>query len=156
MLREEATMAQVTVSNQIGAPIDRVFQTFTDLDHGPAHVSGIKKLDVLTPGPVHAGTRWLETREVMGHLDTAEMEITAFERNRMYTITHRKAGVRINTTFWFEPAADGTKVTVEFDLDSGGFSPALLTPLGRAIGGMVERVLTHDLADLKRSIAREG
>ena len=99
-------MATVAVSNEIAAPLDRVFQTFTDIEHGPTHVSGIKKLEMMTPGPVHIGTRWLETREVMGRLDTAEMEITAFERNRMYTITHHKAGVRIDTTFRFEPSGE--------------------------------------------------
>jgi carbon monoxide dehydrogenase subunit G len=145
-------MTTVAVSNEIAAPLDRVFRTFTDIEHGPAHVSGIKKLEMMTPGPIHVGTRWLETREVVGRLDTAEMEITAFERNRMYTITHHKAGVRIDTTFWFEPFSDGTRVTVEFDLDSGGLPPGLLAPLGWAIAGKVERVLNHDLADLKRSI----
>jgi carbon monoxide dehydrogenase subunit G len=145
-------MATVAVSNEIAAPVDRVFQTFTDIEHGPAHVSGIKKLEMMTPGPVHVGTRWLETREVMGTLDTAEMEVTAFERNRMYTITHHKGGVRIDTTFWFEPSSDGTKVTVEFDLDSAGLPPGLLAPLGWAIAGKVEKVLNHDLADLRRSI----
>jgi hypothetical protein len=144
-------MATVSVSNEIAAPLDRVFQTFTDLERGPAHVSGIKKLEMITPGPVHVGTRWLETREVVGRLDTAEMEITAFELNRMYTITHHKAGVRINTTFWFESLRDGTKVTVEFDLDPAGLPPGLLAPLGWAIAGKVEKVLNHDLADLKRS-----
>ena len=144
-------MATVSVSNEIAAPLDRVFQTFTDLERGPAHVSGIKKLEMITPGSVHVGTRWLETREVVGRLDTAEMEITAFELNRMYTITHHKAGVRINTTFWFESLRDGTKVTVEFDLDPAGLPPGLLAPLGWAIAGKVEKVLNHDLADLKRS-----
>ena len=89
----------------------------------------------------------------MGRLDTAEMEITAFERNRMYTITHRKAGVRIDTTFWFEPSGERTKVTVEFDLDSAGLPPGFLPPLGWAIAGKVENVLNRDLADLKRSSA---
>ena len=84
----------------------------------------------------HDGSR---PSEVMGRLDTAEMEITAVERNRMYTITHHKAGVRIDTTFWFEPSGDRTKVTVEFDVDLGGFPPGLLAPLGWAIAGMVER-----------------
>ena len=83
----------------------------------------------------------------------AEMEITAFERNRMYTITHHKAGVRIDTTFWFEASGGGTKVTVEFDLDSSGLPPGLLAPLGWAIAGKIEKVLSHDLADLKRSVA---
>jgi uncharacterized protein YndB with AHSA1/START domain len=145
-------MATIAVSNEIAAPIDRVFQAFTDIEHGSTRVSGIKKLEMLTPGVVHVGTRWLETREVLGRLDTAEMEVTAFERNRMYTITHHKAGVRMDTTFWFEPSRGGTKVTVEFELDSAGLPPGLLSPLGWAIAGKVENVLTHDLADLKNSI----
>ena len=145
-------MPTVAVSNEIAAPLERVFQLFSDIEHGPAHVSGIKKLAMMTPGHIHVGTRWLETREVMGRPDTVEMEITAFERNRMYTITHHKAGVRIDTTFWFEPSGDRTKVTVEFDLDSSSLPPALLAPLGWAIAGKVEKVLSHDLADLKRSV----
>lgn len=145
-------MATVTVANEIAAPLDRVFQTFTDIEHASTRVSGIKKLEMMTLGPVHVGTRWLETREVMGRLDTAEMEITSFERNRMYTITHRKAGVRIDTTFRFEPTGGGTKVTVDFDLDSGGLPPGLLAPLGWALAGKVEEVLSQDLSDLKRSI----
>jgi uncharacterized protein YndB with AHSA1/START domain len=145
-------MATVAVSNEIAAPLDRVFEIFTDIEHGPAHVSGIKRLDMMTTGRIHVGTRWLETREVMGRLDTVEMEITAFERNRMYTITHHKAGVRIDTTFWFEPSGERTKVTVEFDLGASGLPPGFLTPLGWAIAGKVENVLNHDLADLKRSI----
>jgi carbon monoxide dehydrogenase subunit G len=145
-------MPTVAVSNKIAAPLDRVFQLFSDIEHGPAHVSGIKKLAMMTPGPIHVGTRWLETREVMGRLDTVEMEITAFERNRMYTITHHKAGVRIDATFWFEPSGDSTEVTVEFDIDSSGLPSGLLAPLGWAIASKVENVLSHDLADLKRSI----
>jgi carbon monoxide dehydrogenase subunit G len=145
-------MATVAVSNEIAAPLDHVFRIFTDIENGPAHVSGIKKLEMMTTGPIHVGTRWLETREVMGRRDTVEMEITAFERNRMYTITHHKAGVRIDTTFWFEPSRERTKVTVEFDLDSSGLPPGLLEPLGWAISSKVENVLNHDLADLKRVI----
>ena len=144
-------MSTITVSNQVGAPVGKVFQLFTDIEHGPAHVSGIKNIEMLTPGAVHLGTRWRETREVLGRLDSAEMEITAFERNRMYTITHHKAGVRIDTTFWFEAVGTGTKVSVEFELDAGGVPPGLLAPLGWAIGGKVEDVLKHDLTDLKRS-----
>lgn len=146
-------MATITVTNQVAAPVEDVFRLFTDFDHGPDHVSGIKRIEMLTPGAVHLGTRWRETREVMGrHLDSAEMEITAFERNRMYTITHHKAGVRIDTTFWFEAAGGNTNVKVEFDLDAGGMPPGLTAPLGWAIGRKVEQVLDHDLADLKRSV----
>src|SRR5262245_38034032 len=96
-------MASVTVSNDIAAPVEKVFRQFTDIEHGAGRVSGIKHVEMLTPGVVHLGTRWRETRDVLGRSDDAEMEITAFERNRMYTISHHKAGVRIDTSFWFEP-----------------------------------------------------
>jgi hypothetical protein len=146
-------MATVKVTSQIAAPVDQVFQRFTDLEHEAGQVSAIRKIELLNPGPVGLGTRWIETRDVLGgHLDSAEMEITAFERNRTYTITHHKMGVRIDTTFWFEPVDGGTAVSVEFELEPGGLPPGLLAPLGWAVAGKVERVLAHDLADLKRAI----
>jgi len=93
-------MATVTVSECIAAPVEEVFAQFTDLEHGAAgHVSGIKKIEMLTPGPVPFGTRWRETRDIMGVTDSAEMEITSFERNRTHTITHHQAGLQVATTF---------------------------------------------------------
>ncbi len=147
-------MTTVTVSSRIDAPIGRVFDQFTDLEHATGHVSGIKKIDVLTQGVFQLGTRWRETREVLGRTDSAEMEVTSFERNKTYTITHHKAGVRIDTAFSFEPVDDGTKVSIEFDLDTGAFPPGLLTPFSWAIAGKVRDVLGHDLADLKKSIEK--
>ena len=107
-------MATVKVSSQIAAPVERVFQMFTDIEHGAEHVSGIKKIETLTTGPfslVRAGRR-LAT--CWGRLDDAEMEVTAFELNRTYTVTHRKAGTRIDATFTFEPLDGETSVSIEF------------------------------------------
>ena len=98
-------MASVKVSSQIEAPVDKVFAVFTDIEHGAEHVSGIKGIELLTPGKFGLGTRWTEAREVLGRLDEAEMEITAFESNKAYTITHHKGGVRIDTIFTFEPVS---------------------------------------------------
>jgi uncharacterized protein YndB with AHSA1/START domain len=145
-------MATVRVSNQFAVPIERVFRYFSDVEHAPAHVSGIRKIEMLTPGPFGLGTRWRETREVFGVPDSAEMEVTSFERNRTYTITHHKAGVRIDTLFWFEPSKDGTTVSVEFELDTAGLPPGMLAPLNWAIEGKVRSVLGQDLADMKRSL----
>lgn len=147
-------MATVKVSSQIAAPVERVFQMFTDIEHDGKHVSGIKKIEILTTGRFSLGTRWLETREVLGRLDDAEMEVTAFELNRTYTITHHKAGVRIDAAFTFEPVADGTKVSIEFGLGHQGLPPGLLSPLEWAIAGKVRDVLTRDLTDLKDAIEK--
>lgn len=147
-------MTTVTVATTVAAPVGRVFEVFTDLECGAERVSNIQEIEVLTTGGFGLGTRWLETRDVLSQLDSAEMEVTAFERNRTYTITHHKAGTRIDTVFTFEPFEDGTKVRIEFDLDSHGLPPGLLAPLGWAIAGKVRDVISRDLADLKESIEK--
>jgi carbon monoxide dehydrogenase subunit G len=144
-------MPKVTVSEEIAAPVEKVFDVFTDIERAAERVSGIKGIELVTTGDFGLGTRWLETRDVMGRLDKAEMEVTAFNRNRGYTITHRKLGTRIDTAFSFEPSDVGTRVTIEFDLEAPGMPPGILTPIGWAIADKVRDVLGHDLADLKAS-----
>lgn len=80
------------------------------------------------------------------------MEITSFEHNRTYTVPHHKGGVRIDTIFAFEPVPPGTKVSIEFELNSQGLLSGALSPLEWAIGGKVQHVLSDDLDDLKRSV----
>jgi hypothetical protein len=147
-------MATVKVTTDIDAPLENVFALFTDLEGGSKRVSGIRGIQMLTPGGFELGTRWIETRDVLGVSDNAEMEVTAYEKNRGYTVTHRKAGVRIDTEFAFEPADRGTRVSLEFGLNPQGLPPGLLSPLEWAISGKVREVLSTDLADLKESVER--
>lgn len=147
-------MTTVTVTSEVDAPVEKTFALFTDIEHAPQHVTGIKEIEMLTTGGFRLGTRWRETREVLGQLNSAEMEVTAFEKNRTYTITHHKAGARVDTVFWFEPSPTGTKVSLEFGLDSHGLPPGLLSPLSWAISGKVRDVLGQDLEDLKRSVEK--
>jgi carbon monoxide dehydrogenase subunit G len=152
-------MAKVRVSTEVKASVEQVFERFTDIEHAAERVSGIKEIAVLSPGSFNLGYRWTETREVMGRLDDATMEITSFELNRTYTVTHYKGGmlgngVRIDTVFTFEPVPVGTKVSIEFELHPEGLPPGLLLPLEWAIGGKVRHVLSNDLDDLKASIER--
>lgn len=151
LIEKEGIVPRVTVSDEIAAPIEKVFALFTDVEHGTGQVSGIKKVEMLTVGNFGLGTRWRETREVLGRLDSAEMEVTSFEASRTYTITHHKLGTRIDTVFSFQPTSRGTKVTIDFDLESPGMPPGILAPLGWAIAGKVRDVLGHDLADLKEA-----
>jgi uncharacterized protein YndB with AHSA1/START domain len=149
-------MATVVVSNEVGAPVEQVFAAFGEIEQASERVAAIKGIEMLTPGGFGLGTRWRETREVMGRLDSAEMEVTSFEKNRSYTITHYKGGARVDTTFRFEPSPKGTTVQVEFSLDGHGLPPGLLAPLSWAISGKVRDVLKQDLADLQRQIERHA
>jgi uncharacterized protein YndB with AHSA1/START domain len=152
--RAQTPMTTVTVSSQIDAPISRVFDAFTDVEHAPGRVSGIRSIEMLTRRRFGLGTRWQETREMFGRPDTAEMEVTAFDRYRTYTISHQKGGVRIDTAFSFESAGNGSRVTIEFTLEGVGLPTGLLTPLNWAIAGKVRRVLNRDLLDMKNWLER--
>jgi hypothetical protein len=88
----------------------------------------------------------------MGRLADADMEVIALERNRGYTVTHHKGGVRIDTVFTFDSIPAGTKVGVEFEFNTQGLPPGLLLPLEWAIGGKVRHVLSDNLEDLKKSV----
>lgn len=147
-------MATIKVSREIAAPVEQVFAMFTDIERGSERVSGIKKVEMMTFGPLRLGSKWSETRDVMGRLDDAEMEITAYDHNKSYTITHHKGGVRVDTVFTFEPAGAGTRVSVEFGLNPQGLPPALLSPLEWAISSKVRDVLDKDLLDLKQSVEK--
>jgi hypothetical protein len=142
-------MASVSVKTEIAAPVERVFAVFTDIEGSPGRVSHIERIEPLTVDGARLGARWLETRRVEGGLGIAEMAITAFERNRGYTITHYKAGARIDARFAFRPAEGGTRVDVEFVLGGDGRPPGAMTPVWWAISETVRDVLERDLEDLK-------
>jgi hypothetical protein len=142
----------ISVSTWINSSIKRVFDMFTDVEHAAEHVSGIVNIEMLTVGPFGLGTRWRESRQILGRIDAADMQVTAFERYRTYAISHHKGGIRIETIFSFEPAGDGTHVTIEFGLDPAGLPPGVLMPLNWAIAGKVQHVLEHDLRDLKNRL----
>jgi uncharacterized protein YndB with AHSA1/START domain len=148
-------MTTVTVDSNVAAPVARVFEAFTDLEHLADRLSNIQRVEVLTTGGFALGTRWRETRTVLGQLDSADMEVTAFERNRTYTITHHKAGTRIVTVFTFAPLIGSTDVRVEFALEGDGLPFGLLAPLAWASAGTVRDAIGRDLADLKESVEHQ-
>jgi polyketide cyclase/dehydrase/lipid transport protein len=147
-----APRTTIAVSTRINAPLTRVFDLFTDMEHATEYVTGIVGLERLSDMPFGVGFRWRETRRILGRIDSAEMEVTAFQRYRGYTITHHKAGVRVETAFAFEAAAGGTLVEIDFALDGGRMPTALLSPVNWVIAGKVRHVLLADLTDLKAGI----
>ena len=148
-------MTTVTVATTIAAPIDQVFDVFTDVEHTAGRVTNIQKIEMMTLGAPRLGSRWLETRSVMGRQDTVEMEVTAFEQNRTYTITHYKAGARIDAVFTFEPVDGETRVQIEFILKGHGLPPGALAPVRWAMASTVRDVIGQDLDDLKAFIEQQ-
>ena len=136
----------------IAAPSEKVFQVFSDFDAMPGRIKGIKQLEVLTPGPIRVGTRFRETRLMHGHDATEEMEITAFDQPRMYSVTCLSCGCQITTTFRFDRIAEGTRITVETTAQAQSWFARLLSPFRKMLIGMVQKCVTQDILDLKQML----
>ncbi|MGY1821580.1 SRPBCC family protein [Geodermatophilus sp. SYSU D00079] len=149
-------MQDVEVRRHVAAPVQRVWEVATDLVGAPRVVRAIDAVEVLTPGPFAVGTRWRETRTMMGRSATEEMTVTSVEPQRSYTVEAESRGARYVSTFAFAPSADGgTDVTTTF----GGRPTttvarvlgAVTAPLGRR---MVGKALRQDLDDIATAAER--
>ena len=149
-------MQDVEVRRHVAAPVQRVWDVATDLAGAPQVIREIDTVDVLTPGPFGVGTRWRETRTMMGRSATEEMTVTAVEPQRSYTVEATSSGAHYVSTFAFAPSADGgTDVTTTF----GGrptstvarILGAVTAPLGRRA---VTKALEQDLRDIAEASER--
>ncbi|HEX2473234.1 MAG TPA: SRPBCC family protein [Lacipirellulaceae bacterium] len=147
-------MARFTMAKRVAAPIDTVFDAASDIEHAAEHIRGIEKIELLTPGPIGLGTRWRETRKMMGHEATETLEFTAFDRPRSYTIGCLSCGSYFETTFRFAPAAsNATNVSVEVNCEPRSFMARLMAPLGKLMfAKMMRKCMDDDLEDIKRAV----
>lgn len=114
-------MAKVESSIVINRPVANVFAYFNDPQKGPQWQGGLVETKQLTPGPVGVGTKFQDTRNFLGQKLVTTYEITQFEPNKKVAFKSSGGPVAYVGTFAFEAAGSGTKVTVNFDLQPGGF-----------------------------------
>ncbi|MGY1709393.1 SRPBCC family protein [Geodermatophilus sp. SYSU D00758] len=149
-------MRDVEVRRHAAAPVERVWAVATDLEGSPRVIGGIESVEVLTPGPFGVGTRWRETRRVMGRSATEEMTVTAVEPQRAYTVEASGPGVRYVSTFRVEASpGGGADVVMTF----GGRPTTTLARVLGAVTGPIGRravssALTRDLADITTAAER--
>ena len=106
---------KIRIDEKVHASVERVFQTFADVEEAQERISGISKLEILSETRSGKGLRWRETRRMMGQDATEEMEITAFDAPHHYRVEAHSHGTHYQTDIDFTPDGDGTKVTWVFE-----------------------------------------
>jgi hypothetical protein len=144
-------MANFVLSKHVEAPPETVFDVATDLAHAAEHVRGIEKIELLTPGPIGVGTKWRETRTMMGHEATETLEIKAFDRPRKYVVGCESCGCYFESTFSFAPRGSATDVTLDVHTRALTLMAKIMSPLGNLMmGKTMRKLLDDDLEDVKR------
>jgi Polyketide cyclase / dehydrase and lipid transport len=140
----------------IAAPAADVFALFSDLENAAGRIQAIVKLELLTPAPVGKGTRFRETRVMMGREHAEVMEIIDFDPPRSYVVHCVSCGMEYRTQFRFVPVNGGTRVEQEFDGRPLTLFAKLMAPLSQWMLGPMQRCLEQDVRDLKQIAEREA
>lgn len=151
-----SSTAQVTVERRIAAPAGRVWEALTDIERGPEVISGIDRIEMLSEGPFGVGTRWRETRTMLGKEATEEMWVTASEPPGRCVIEAASRGVHYTSEFLLTPAGDAStdvRLTFGSRTEAGGvLKGAVMNLLGRLSSRAVSKALAKDLADIAASV----
>ncbi len=139
-------MSEPPVSTQVAAPIEKVFEAFTQLEKAVDRVPAITSLEVLTEGPFAEGTRWRETRLMFKKEATEEMWVTGFNPPHSYTVEAESHGTKYSTLFDFKTEGDGTRVSWVFTGTPLTFGAKIMAPIFNVLmKGTMKKCMLGDL-----------
>jgi uncharacterized protein YndB with AHSA1/START domain len=145
---------QIVLEASANAPPDIVFHAAADIGAWPQFISAIEAVEVLTPGAVGVGTRFRETRVMLGRQASEEMTVAELEPPRRLVLTAFNHGTAYRVEHAFAPDGAGTRITLTFEGQPVSLLAWLFMPLGLLFMGNVRRQLQADLADLARDAER--
>jgi uncharacterized protein YndB with AHSA1/START domain len=143
-------MFEMSISREVNAPPSRVFAVASDLRNAPQFMRAITKLEVLTDGPVRAGTRFRETRKMFGREATEEMEIVAIDPPRSYTIACDNHGCRYRTEMRIEPKGRGSEISMHFRAEPLTFIAKAIGYLMKPLAKKMMKECGKDLEDIAK------
>jgi hypothetical protein len=128
----------------------------SDTPGSAATLSGVDSIQMLTDGPYAVGTRWKETRTMMGRSETVEMWVSQSEapsngRAGSTTVKALQGGADYTTRFALAERGGGTDLTLTFGAEvikPTRFSRIMLTVFGPLGMRITRKALAKDLADI--------
>lgn len=107
-------VSKISIDRVINASPERVFAHATNVESWAEIVPAIDKVELLTPGPIQVGSRFRETRTMMGREATEEMEFLVLDSPNEYVLGAESHGCRYRTSFTLTPEGEATRLTMTF------------------------------------------
>jgi carbon monoxide dehydrogenase subunit G len=152
---------ETSLTQHIKAPADKVWAVLSDIPGSAATLSAIDSVQMLTEGPYAEGTRWKETRTMMGRSGTMELRVARCEPPSpgrgggatagSTTVRGRQGGADYTSRFALAERDGGTDLTLTFGAEA--ISPTRLSRIMMALFGTIgtritRRALAKDLAEI--------
>lgn len=141
----------VSLTQHINASLEKVWSVISDIPGSAATLSGVQSVQMLSEGPYGVGTRWKETRTMMGRTETVEMWVTQSDAPHSTTVKALQDGADYTSRMVLDERDGGTDLTLTFGAELA--NPSRLTRLGMAIFGrlglrMTRKALAKDLTEI--------
>jgi uncharacterized protein YndB with AHSA1/START domain len=140
-----------TINQHAKSKPERLFQLLTNFGKLPSWIPEIKKLEVITDGPIGVGTKFKETRMMFGKEATETFEITEYVANKTLTMQAHSCGMLYTVTHHFHEESDGTRIELIMTGQAQRFFAKLMTPLAWLMRGMMKKHIAKDLANLAKA-----
>jgi uncharacterized membrane protein len=138
-------MIQHEVTIHLNQPVDQVFSFLMDTGKLTTWQSNLIKMELLTEGPLRAGSRFREVRRLGKKETEIQGEITALEPNKRFE-TKTLTKPQVTVSYSFESEAGGTRLKHKFVTLTSGLM-RLLEPL---IASSIKKESESDFETLKR------
>lgn len=150
-------MTEITVSRDIRAPVETVFRAITDIAKLPESIPDIVRIEFLGERRSGAGTRFRETRSMMGKEMRTELELTEVVDNERARFVSDMGGAIWDTVFRLRPRGSppGSETHLEVALDARPYKlqAKLMIP---AVRGMVSRSMEQQIDSLRAYCEAQG
>jgi carbon monoxide dehydrogenase subunit G len=140
-----------SLTQHIQASPEKVWSVISDIPGSPATLSGVDSVQMLSEGPYAEGTRWKETRTMMGRSENVEMWVAQADPPRSTTVKALQGGADYTSRFSLAERDGGTDLTLTFGADV--VKPTLVSKITMALFGkigmsMTRKALSKDLAEI--------
>jgi len=103
-------------SNEINAPAGRIWALMGKLEEWPQWMPSIKKIEMISKGPLAVGSQVYVTVKVSGLTVKLLMTITKFVPERNVVLDGKTLGTKLTRFYTLEPVNGKTKVTIGGDV----------------------------------------
>lgn len=146
----------ITVSEEIDAPREKIWNLITDIDTWADTIDGITSIDVIhKPESGVVGLKWKETRVLFGKEAVETMWITAAEPNRWYETRAENHGAIYSTRLSLEESNNKVVLTMTFSVKPTTIASKLMSVIGSLFNGTMRKLIQKDLTDI-RHVAENG
>lgn len=131
-------MAKVKTSVWIARPVEDVFNYVTDPENIALWAGPVLEAKKTSQGPVGVGTTSTRKTQLFGRTMESNYEITAYEPGQLYGDKTTSGPVKIEARIEFDEDNGGTNVTMEGNIEAGGFFKLAEPVMARVVGRQVE------------------